>query len=370
MRCTRLKLRSVARLAFSSLLLLANGCSLTSSTKSENPKVESMHVSQQAATVTVASGSSGEACLQCSRTQSLTAIPLKIVTYNVHLLPDVALRVAGKRGSPKYRARAIGEKLSNFDIIGINEAFDEDYSKILLDACQENTTETYHAAKGPGRSGRHLIGSGLVLLSKFPIVETNEITYQQASRFLTHGFGADGFAAKGALHAKIQVGNTQAECLDCFVTHLESRSETARRDQVEEFARFLADHSRPDTPVLILGDFNIAADQQGVLSGETEYGKLRQFLNDETNDFMDVGETIAAASAGTSDAIAEDGGRRIDYIFTSVTRGVSNNRLGLRTAYPLAFRDSNVKEGSLSDHVAVACEVVFSNQEAEQGKSY
>lgn len=134
-------------------------------------------------------------------------VPMRIVSYNVHLLPDIAARLAGKRGESAYRAQAIGKQLAEFDLIGLSEAFDRDYTQALLRTLQSNPTIPFAIAHGPGRSGRHLIGSGLVLASRWPIEQTHTITYSQASRFLTDGFKADGFAAKGALHARIRIGN-------------------------------------------------------------------------------------------------------------------------------------------------------------------
>ena len=128
-------------------------------------------------------------------------IELSLISYNVHLLPDIALKIAGKRGASEYRAGAIGEKISGYDIIGLNEVFDQDHAERLLHRLQARNEQAFHVAKGPERSGRHLIGSGLLLASRFPIEETHTITYSQASRFVTSGFKADGFAAKGALHA-------------------------------------------------------------------------------------------------------------------------------------------------------------------------
>lgn len=48
-----------------------------------------------------------------------TVIPLKILSYNVHLLPDVAARIAGKRSDSDYRAEAIGKQLVAYDIVGL-----------------------------------------------------------------------------------------------------------------------------------------------------------------------------------------------------------------------------------------------------------
>jgi endonuclease/exonuclease/phosphatase family metal-dependent hydrolase len=289
-------------------------------------------------------------------------VPLDIVTYNVHLLPDIAARIAGERNQSAYRAGAIAERLAHYDIVGICEAFDPNYSRTLLDGLQAQSAQAFHIAQGPQRSGRAFTHSGLVLLSRYEIEATHTITYRNASRFVTHGFRADGFAAKGALHCRLRLSDEPQSKVDCFLTHMESRSAKARRLQVEQFAAFVAEHSSPERPVVVLGDFNVAADSNDgaiQLNGNSPYRQLRNKLVHNGRRLLDVWSQLEATHVGTSDALAQDGGRRIDYIFVSAPRAGDANRLVPRDVMALPFADDHVREGSLSDHAALACQADF-----------
>lgn len=275
---------------------------------------------------------------------------VSVVAYNVHLLPKVALKVAGKRSNSEYRSQAIAERLAQFDILGISEAFDPAYSRTLIAGLEKQSGDELSIVKGPGRTGRHLIGSGLLIASRFPVVETHTITYSHASRFVTSGFKADGFAAKGALHVRLQLFEDSQAYLDCFLTHLESRSQEARGRQIEQFAEFVADQSQPQVPLILLGDFNIEAAPE---DPESQYQTLLAALYDSNQRLMDAGHNVTKGPKGTSNAITEDGGRRIDYIFLSENPASSKVRLELLQTQHLRLIDEKVKEGSLSDHLAV-----------------
>ncbi len=274
-----------------------------------------------------------------------------VLTYNVHLLPSAARGIAGQRSQSELRASAIGRQLASFDVIGINEAFDKKLSNAMLQAAQSESSKPWYVVHGPQRSGRHLVSGGLLLLSRFPATQTHVMTFQHHTRFLTAGFKADGFAAKGALHARLQISDTPDVQMDCFVTHLESRDPRTRGHQMEEFARFAAEHAQPNGPMLLLGDFNVAADQSA------EYERLQQTLREHVGDCQDVGLAVAPESSGTSDAVSQTGGRRIDYIFSRQPAADSALELSFSQVRTLPFLDERIRQGSLSDHLGLACRV-------------
>lgn len=289
-------------------------------------------------------------------------VPIRVVAYNVHLLPDIASRIAGKRRDSAYRAKAIGKRLKKFDLIGISEAFDRGDSNNLLTALQSEGNAQFSIANGPARSGRHLIGSGLMLLSRWPIEQTHLLTYSHASRFLTSGFKADGFAAKGALHVRLRLGDEGTRQLDCFLTHLESRSVDARAKQIEEFQAFVAKHASIGVPALLMGDFNVTADASTTPASQTNdspYQRLHSALSFEQRQLIDVAARQVDGPFGTSDALSRDGNRRIDYIFVSNPASQVGARLIPQQTFHLPMLDENVAEGSLSDHAAVACHAVL-----------
>jgi endonuclease/exonuclease/phosphatase family metal-dependent hydrolase len=290
------------------------------------------------------------------------SVSLRIVTYNAHLLPGAAAGVAGERGAAKYRAGAIAEQLVEYDLIGICEAFDRVHSQTLIDAFQAGDPDRFQVAKGPKRSGRRLVGGGLLLLSRYPIEESHTTTYKHSSRFLTSGFKADGFAAKGALHARIRIGDDPHAVIDCFLTHLESRSKRARARQIKQLAEFIELHSTPQYPIVVMGDFNVAADAPNAVEqngNKTPYQRLRAAMAHNDRQLIDVGSMFPKSRGGTSDALAEDGGGRIDYVFVSDPQATDASRLEPKEARTLPLLDDKVPEGSLSDHLGVACRIEF-----------
>jgi endonuclease/exonuclease/phosphatase family metal-dependent hydrolase len=284
---------------------------------------------------------------------------LRVIAFNTHLLPAVALAIAGHRSQGDYRSRAIGRRMTDFDIVGLCEVFDEASREQLIDAVRANSADSFAALWYPKPRGRGLTNSGLLLLSRLPIEEHHLLTYRHASRFLTDGFKAEGLAAKGAIHARLKFGDAAGESMDCFLTHLESRSSAARERQLEELARFIAEHAERNRPAILLGDLNVAADipnREMAGAADSPYQRMLATLRTADLEFIDVWPTLQLEAGGTSDPLAEDGGRRIDYCFVSAPNGGSAS-LRPMSVNVERFLDSHLAEGSLSDHAAVECEL-------------
>ena len=114
----------------------------------------------------------------------------------------------------------------------------------------------------------YLLSGGCLLLSKHPIESMETITFNDASTFWSHGVFADGFAAKGALLARVRLPGAVGShtVLNCVVTHLEARSDDCRAKQLDELADFL--HRYADrNPTIVMGDFNIPAEDQTAYEG-------------------------------------------------------------------------------------------------------
>lgn len=285
---------------------------------------------------------------------------VNIVTYNVHLLPAIANGIAGERGQSGYRAQAIAERLANFDILGLCEVFDRRSARKLLEGLQSKSGQAFHIAHGPRRSGRALIHSGLVLLSRYEIEQSHTITYRSASRVMTHGIRADGLAAKGALHCRLRLSEDAA--IDCFLTHLESISAAARERQIKQLAEFIEEYASPWNPLVVMGDFNVAADREPYAErrdGRSPYRRLRRQLTHNGRRLVDVWDELAMGHMGTSNALAPDGDRRLDYIFFSQPDIDGGNCISPRETRALPLADAKVRQGSLSDHLAVACRAEF-----------
>lgn len=282
--------------------------------------------------------------------------PVRLLFFNTHLLPAIAQTVAGHRGQDDYRTTAIANQLDRYDLVGLCEVFESRRRQEIIRVVQQNSNNAFHAIEQPKPWGRHLIGSGLLLLSRYPIVgEPHFLTYKEASRVLTNGWKADGFAAKGVIHAQLRVSEHPPAHVDCFLTHLESVSSSARGEQIKELAGFIAAYTSADRPAILMGDLNVAADYPiNATSTATEYGQLTSVLLYGQQRFVDLWPAFYADHGGTSDALALEEARRIDYVFLSPPSSMGSV-LAPTDVRVEPFLDEKVKQGSLSDHAGVAC---------------
>ena len=339
----------VTLLAMTVVLSLLTGCA---SFKGVWPHQQQACYSPSSAGATKPGGTAKEPEFISPKHKSKT---LRVVTYNTHLLPSIALPFAGRRSKAEYRASEIATQLAGYDLLGLCEVFDSSTRQRLLETVRSQTGDACSVAHGPSRSGTHLIGGGLLLLSRYPITDTHTITFRNRTRIVTHGFKADGFAAKGALHARLQVDDV---ALDCFLTHLDSQSSEIRSRQLNELGAFISQFAKSENPVVIMGDMNIPFSADHDANQSTGYGELISVLSASLDrDVFDLGSTLAEGPAGSSDAIASNGGMRIDYIFISNPESSALPQLEARPANHLRLLDSNVPDGSLSDHLAVSCDI-------------
>lgn len=122
---------------------------------------------------------------------------------------------------------------------------------------------------------RRLIDGGLLILSRFPIVERDQLAFSRGS-------GSDGVCAKGALHARLQLSPDLSDSLHVFVTHTQAGDHRPdvdlRAHQLQELLQFIARTVRRDddesasTPVLLAGDLNL--DSRHDMVHDPRTGKL------------------------------------------------------------------------------------------------
>lgn len=100
---------------------------------------------------------------------------------------------------------------------------------------------------------------GLIILSKYPIVECSAMTYSSSS-------GTDRLANKGVVYARIQISLSTDDYIHVFNTHIQSHDYSdSRLLQIAELMDFISEIVKSDKkyihPILIAGDFNVAADK-------------------------------------------------------------------------------------------------------------
>jgi endonuclease/exonuclease/phosphatase family metal-dependent hydrolase len=283
---------------------------------------------------------------------------LKVITYNVQLLPGIA-ELANLRRHADYRAATIGDKLAAFDIIGLNEVFEPAHRETLLRQLRDKLGSDFHCVTPPAKQrSAFRVDSGLVIVSRLPIVASHSIAYGNDSSIWKYGWQADGFAAKGALHARLRrAANAPLEdCLDVFVTHLESQESAVRDVQYHRLAEFIAMHADPRRPVLILGDFNTVGNARETKTESSQYGRMMNALRRSRNGLplIDLWPELSREDIGTSDPDVAHGGERIDYIFVSNPSAV---HVELRPLSIRLNRLADPKVTTLSDHCAVEAEL-------------
>lgn len=273
---------------------------------------------------------------------------LRVIQYNVQFLcpldgniGPICGVIAGKHWpNTQERARAIGEKLACFDIIGLEETINSDRRR-------EMQTEMERLAPHCGRpsrlsGGRYFDGEAgptddsdpvrrtvdneVTLFSRLPILERHEHLYRNKC-------GDDASAAKGVVHTRLDGRGRSGRRtpIDVFVTHLQAggrgceNAALVRRRQVDELVTFMRAHRSPSGPILVLGDFNIDGAQPVRDCRDSNYSYLSRQLG--RLGLRDVGMSLGGTNmerllrpepTPNSDQLCQAGWRRperIDYIF-------------------------------------------------------
>jgi endonuclease/exonuclease/phosphatase family metal-dependent hydrolase len=281
---------------------------------------------------------------------------LRVISYNVQFLPGIAA-LANKRPDPEYRAVTIGKLMADYDIVGLNELFDDKPKELLLAEIMQAWGDRANIILSPKVQPDRFTG-GLAILSRLPFLETNVHTYTQSSSPKKYGIIADGFATKGILHARIALSpqaSTQS-AIDVFVTHMEALDSTIRPSQYAEFAQFVRQHGSASRPAILMGDFNTrggAAEMSD--KGSAYHLMFKEFAASRPeSQLQDLWPMLEPGPGGTSDQIREDGGSRIDYIFL-LNPQVPFARLKPQSVAVNRFLDQRVV--ALSDHSAVEAEL-------------
>lgn len=173
---------------------------------------------------------------------------LKILSFNIWDLPLFFVK------NRKNRIKGTAEYLKKLDadIICLQESFDTKHRLFLKDAL----TDSYYMAGDLEETRRLLffklldMSGGLVIFSKFPILESNFVSY---SRVFNSAVG-EILARKGFLEAIIKTPKGKMRILN---THL--HEETKLFDQsvrISQLAKLFGLVKDDDLPTILTGDFN------------------------------------------------------------------------------------------------------------------
>jgi endonuclease/exonuclease/phosphatase family metal-dependent hydrolase len=166
-----------------------------------------------------------------------TNLNKSIVTYNIQKFPFSLKSLNDEK---------IKNIINNHSIILLQECFSEAYDNL------ENYYPEYHICRGNLKE-INLMNSGLVIMSKFPIIDVKFKKYS-----VSNPWSFDRFSEKGFLTASINIEN---KCIKVINTHLQS-SDFQRYDkyalsQLNELLTYIEELDKNKDEYIVAGDFNI-----------------------------------------------------------------------------------------------------------------
>jgi endonuclease/exonuclease/phosphatase family metal-dependent hydrolase len=176
------------------------------------------------------------------------ANPLKVFTYNAFMLPWYA-----SNSSQNERAKLIADYLlkEDFDVICLQEVFTRKSYKIIT----RKLNDKYYNTGRPYRKWYKFVNSGLVIYSKYPIVDQRFYRY----RGLKH---ADGLSSKGILAVTLEIDKDNDKYVQLINTHLQAQQgkkyERIRKRNYQLIKdKIINGYHNKDYPLILTGDYNI-----------------------------------------------------------------------------------------------------------------
>lgn len=182
---------------------------------------------------------------------------IKVLSYNVFLRPPI---VNHKHNEYKNeRCNLISQILPLYDIILLQEVhtcFNQRSNKLIKET-NKNGLIYHYSTYGPTIFSKYLSNNGLLLLSRYPIIENDYITFNKNYSF-------DSIVQKGVTYSKIKIKDNKF--IHVFNAHLQSSykkddmfSESIRNDQLSQLKKFidLKTQNFKNEPIICGGDFNI-----------------------------------------------------------------------------------------------------------------
>ncbi len=176
-------------------------------------------------------------------------------TWNCFGLPQgllALLRAEGPPSAHRFRHATLGTTIEAAEIVCLQELWMAPALRLF--------ERLPHPHKLRDQSGMKLrpptlVGSGLAIASRFPIVESS------LALFSPPFSGADRLARKGMLHARLRVRETPRLELDLLDLHSQAQrgNEPAavRAKQMAELAARIEAVGAPERPFFLCGDFNL-----------------------------------------------------------------------------------------------------------------
>lgn len=251
---------------------------------------------------------------------------LSVLSYNVHGLPP---SITGD--DTAGRMAQIAPLLPSYDLVGLQEDWDEANHEILASTMGDYPTSLWYGEPLDGRA----YGSGLGLFARATLVDAQLTTYETC--YGTLDSASDCLASKGLLAARLALADGVE--VDVYNTHFEAgggaEDDAARAAQVDMVIEVMNSWST-GRAMIFMGDTNLGDD-------DPEDLPLVALLEEQTG-LVEVCDLVGCPEPG-----------RIDRIFVRDGGGVTLSAESW--AVPSEFIDS---EGvPLSDHDAITAQITW-----------
>ena len=307
---------------------------------------------------------------------------LTSLSYNVKVWPPYSgiVEAAGGIYDNKYqeRSKLIGDLSHGYDIVAYQEFFDRCERLRMIEDMKASGEYPYSVdAIGSGRpcdykvnlSGSEVLSSGVLLLSHWLIVESEQREFSQSS-------GTDAMARKGITYAKV---DKNGSIFHVFATHTQAGQgedeRNIRKAQFTELVNYINEKAKSATDrVIVLGDLNVdlmACQTSGNCDEfNNTVGRISNFesINWSNNDIIPFSLDGSKNTMMSGDETSKK--KYLDYILYHKDFSLpssAENRLrimrGLNSEKMYSDKSDSLKNTigriDLSDHFAIESKAVF-----------
>lgn len=287
-------------------------------------------------------------------------ILLRILTLNIFLRPNLISSYWNGDYKEERMTDFVKIYADQYDIICFQEVFGSwsHRRERFIELLSNEAGFKYHVHSSDNDPSKYNFGklgcigfsspflttdAGLLIVSKYPIIETNEIVFKQSK-------WSDAMARKGVLHARIKMNDTYI--VNIFTTHLQSgigdEAHSIRMSQLKELRYFIINHNdaRGFNPSILTGDFNMNG-----LEAPEYYTLKNQFqFTFPWIDTLRIQENTSYGHANIFDEERETK-ERIDYIFFSQSQEYGKWKCLHSSVNSFSVDDRSYKR--ISDHDGV-----------------
>ena len=184
-------------------------------------------------------------------------------------MSGIPLQRTALRNGQRIIAKRILNSGFDYDLIALNEVFDEDARQNLVAALKAKYPFIIEKPYSSTGAGRQVRGHALMLFSKFSFVQIPNQKESKTSLFtlFKDAAGHDALAAKGALFARVVDQMQKDRAYNFVITHLQADDghEQVRKSQLQQIQELIQQALRQEEidneDIFLMGDLNINGDQ-------------------------------------------------------------------------------------------------------------